>query len=113
LQAGGQFLLRAGEVVDRRRAAFGLEPSQLAHRLVFLTADGALLQVASEEGKAYVGILTRNFKIHVDRQKLEARGTPELLVLCPRDEPQQPLELASDHMMLLQIGAASVRDLTR
>jgi hypothetical protein len=90
-----------------------VQSSQLAHRLVFLTADCALLQVVSEQGMADVGIFTRNFKVHVERQKLETRAASQFLVLRPRDEPKQSLKLASDHMMLLQFRAASIRDLTR
>src|SRR5690349_3820578 len=36
---------RAAKVVDRRRADFGLEPRELAHRLVLFPADSALLEM--------------------------------------------------------------------
>lgn len=89
----------AAQVVDRWRAPFGLEPSELAQGFVFLAAHRALLEVAVEERQTDVGGLARDFKIHVLRQELEARIARQLLVGCVRDEPQEALELDPVHTM--------------
>jgi hypothetical protein len=68
-------------------AAFGLEPSELADRLVLFAANATLLEVLPEERKLPLRGGAHHLEIDVVRQNVEALGARQLVVLRPGRQP--------------------------